>query len=443
MQLDGISFLYFLNFSIQLAIMEAIYARLLPRKDNFIKRVLLGCGGYILIGGILSQVNHTLNQRNYLFSALYFIMLFMMSLISLSVMFEGGKREILFVGTAGYASQHIAYCIEDLIWRPLQEKVTYTSCILLLDELILQFLFFLLVGIFLYWFLVRKQNGIFEIRETDTKMTILSFCVLFVSTVLSVAGGDNGTEFRSRLIYHLYGAISCALGLALQFDISNRNRLASENSLLEQMIQSQRHQQDMTKESIDIINMKCHDLKHQVQALEKIDNRGMRQKAIQEINEQVMIYDSTAALGNEALDLVLTEKSLYCKKYNIKFSYLADGSLLQFMDSADIFSLFGNAIDNAIECVVAEPEERRIISLEIRKRGQMCLIRIENYCSQKLDFKEGLPVTTKGDKNVHGFGTKSIRYIVKCYDGDVNMYQEDGKYHLDMMFPMAGASIAQ
>ena len=415
--------------------MEGIYARLLSRKKNFISRLVLCTIGYVLCGGILSQINSFLSQK-YPSSMLFYIVLFFFSLLGLGMLFEGGKREILFVGTAGYASQHIGYCIEDLIWRPLQQKIQYTSLILLLDELVLQFLFFLILGMLLYWFLVRKQNGIFEIRETDLKMTILSFFVLFVSSVLSVWGDRSSTEYRSRLIFHLYGAISCGLGLALQFDISNRNRLVTENSLLEQMIQSERRQQAMTKESIDIINMKCHDLKHQVQALEKIDNRGMRQRAIQEINDQVMIYDSVTALGNDALDLVITEKSLYCQKYQIKFSYLADGALLDFMDSADVFSLFGNAIDNAIECVVSEPEEKRIISLTICKKGQMCLIRMENYCSQKLDFREGLPVTTKGDQNVHGFGTKSIRYIVNRYDGEVNMYLEDGKYHLDMLFPM-------
>lgn len=436
MQLNGTAFLYFLNFSIQLFIMEGIYARLLSRKKNFGLRFVLGMAGYVAVGGILSQINRQLRNTSYLFSMLFFILLFGLSLLLLHILFEGGWREILFVGTAGYASQHIGYSIEDLLWRSMQQKITYTSVILLLDELVLQFLFFLVVGMLLYRFLVRKQNGIFEIKETDLKMTVLSFCVLFVSSVLSVSGENRAPEFGNRLIFHLYGAISCSLGLALQFDISNRNRLETENSLLEQMIQSERRQQAMTKESIDIINMKCHDLKHQVQALEKIDNRGMRQKAIQEINDQVMIYDSVTALGNDALDLVITEKSLYCSKYNIKFSYLADGSLLEFMDSADIFSLFGNAIDNAIECVIQEEEEKRIISLQIQKRGQMCLVRMENYCSQKLDFREGLPVTTKGDKNVHGFGTRSIRYIVNRYEGEVNMYLENGKYHLDMMFPL-------
>lgn len=63
--------------------------------------------------------------------------------------------------------------------------------------------------------------------------------------------------------------------------------------------------------------------------------------------------------GNKVLDTVLTTKSLYCNKHGIIFTCVADGTLLDFMDVMDICSIFGNALDNAIECEMKIPEKEK------------------------------------------------------------------------------------
>ena len=81
------------------------------------------------------------------------------------------------------------------------------------------------------------------------------------------------------------------------------------------------------------------------------------------------IYDNIYQTGNDALDLVLTEKSLLCDEYNIKLSSMIDGAALDFMNTTDVYALFGNLLDNAIESVMKEPdEEKRIISVQMAKK---------------------------------------------------------------------------
>ena len=60
---------------------------------------------------------------------------------------------------------------------------------------------------------------------------------------------------------------------------------------------------------------------------------------------------------NEALDLVLTEKSILCTEYRIKLSTMVDGSMLNFMKTTDVYALFGNLMDNAIESVIKEEDD--------------------------------------------------------------------------------------
>ena len=116
-----------------------------------------------------------------------------------------------------------------------------------------------------------------------------------------------------------------------------------------------------------------------------------------------------------------------------------DGRAIDHLHPADIYALIGNSLDNALEYVIREPEEQRIMSLNSCSRGQMVVIHLENRCSRELEFRDGLPVTDKVDKDLHGFGVKSIRYIVQKYNGELVMRVRDGIFSLDIILHRAPA----
>lgn len=161
-----------------------------------------------------------------------------------------------------------------------------------------------------------------------------------------------------------------------------------------------------------------------------------RDKSLGEVEKAIMIYGNIAKTGNETLDIVLTEKSFLCESYNIRFTYMIDGESLSFMTPYDISSLFGNAIDNAIESVMKEEErEKRIIKLNASLKRMYLTIHIENFCNEKVRFKDGMPVTNKSDKKNHGFGVKSMNYVVKKYGGTMTMRQDGCLVSLDILLP--------
>ncbi len=128
------------------------------------------------------------------------------------------------------------------------------------------------------------------------------------------------------------------------------------------------------------------------------------------------------------------DKNLRCRKNGIKFTCMADGAALDFIAPSDLYSLLGNAIDNAIESVERESEENRMITLKTERRGELLSIHLENYSSVEPRFKNGLPLTTKGDKAHHGFGTQSMRYIAEKYGGTLKMSYDDKYFILDVLF---------
>lgn len=143
----------------------------------------------------------------------------------------------------------------------------------------------------------------------------------------------------------------------------------------------------------------------------------------------VAIYDGVAKTGNEAIDLVLTEFSWRCSNNAIQFDYIINGQDYDFMMLEDVYSLFYNALDNATESVLCEPEtDRRMIFIKSTLQGSMLYLQILNYCCVVPKFASGLPLTTKDDKQFHGYGTKSIRYITEKYGGSVNMSMADAHF---------------
>ena len=66
----------------------------------------------------------------------------------------------------------------------------------------------------------------------------------------------------------------------------------------------------------------------------------------------------------------------------------------------------------------------------------MLLIHIHNQCSAAPTFKDGLPVTTKGDTRYHGYGMRSVRYLVDKYRGEMRATWENGVFSVDLLLPM-------
>ena len=172
---------------------------------------------------------------------------------------------------------------------------------------------------------------------------------------------------------------------------------------------------EISRETIEVINTKCHDLRKMISST--FMKEGIKD-GISEITKKLDIYGSIVETDNKALDLVLTEKSLYCENNDIKLTVIADGAELDFLSDMDIYSLFGNALDNAIEAVMQLETEKRTVGVIVRSVGNMVSVNIYNPFAGKLETDtDGFPVTTKDNADFHGFGIKSIRRIAEKYNG--------------------------
>ncbi len=273
----------------------------------------------------------------------------------------------------------------------------------------------------------KRVSALFESRFM-WKNTILSIIILLaVSAFSSIATNAAGLTEQISIYIYGYDMAILLVCLFMLFALFLNENLQTEKQFILQSLQMKNDYYKITKENIEMINIKCHDMRHQLRHLNPEGQQAESYK--KQVEEIINVYDNILKTGNEALDVVLTDKSLYCQKNRIRILCVADGKALAFMEDMDIYSLFGNLLDNAIESVSKiSDEEKKIIHVNLRRKGDMVFIEVANYFAEKPRFEGQFPVTTKSDQAYHGFGLRSVSLIAKKYHGTLNLEQKDGLF---------------
>ena len=212
-----------------------------------------------------------------------------------------------------------------------------------------------------------------------------------------------------------------------------------EKETLHNIMEMQYKNYQLSKENIDMVNRKYHDLKHQINLLKTQVYVGKSTSYLEKMEREIRVYETQNKTGNQILDAVLTNKAMICQNKEIELKFIVDGGALSFMEDMDVSALFGNMLDNAIESAEKQQEkQKRLIWLYVTKEKQFVRIRTENYCDEKVRFKNGMPVTTKKDRRLHGYGMKSIKSTVEKYHGSVVAAQENNWFELKILLPAGG-----
>lgn len=294
----------------------------------------------------------------------------------------------------------------------------------------------------LIWWIFRryvKKNESLQVTGHElVSYVIIGLAVFLISNVGFVSwntplGGRHMSEvFNVRTLIDLGGVAILYAYHAQRMELRVRHELESVQSTLH----NQYMQYQQSQEAMDIINYKYHDLKHHIIALRAEDNEQKRNAYLDKMEEEIQNYEAQNKTGNQVLDTLLTSKNLYCMKNDISMTCVVDGTLFDFMDAMDICSIFGNALDNAIEYEKKLPDkEKRLIHVSAFSQKNFLIIRFENYCEESLEFDVGLPVTTKEDAQFHGYGLKSLRYTVRKYGGEVDASTKDNWFNLKILIP--------
>lgn len=391
----------------------------LKRRKLFWLRLVGFVALYFGLDYLSSLVSFNLNNW---WHGVYNVASFFVLSASLLLLYAEKYFTLLFCGISGKCTMHIAEYLSKILFN-YTVKNTYLSIAV-----------YAAVYVFIYFVFARKIRSEDCGYLSNFKQIVFALIAVLATDFIILSYG--GTDMNSTVNIFVFFLITiiCFVILCLQFNLLAESRQKLEAALLSQIREKEHEQYEISKENINLIGIRQHDLKNMLESR----NIGLPESELNEIVKSLDGYDLPFRTGNRTLDIILMEKSLVCKSLNIRIECLADGTALGRMSEMDIYSLFLNALNNAIESAKKiNEEDKRVIWLKTFTRGDLLFIQVQNYYNEIVRSDKGFS-TTKSDKANHGYGLKSMKMIAEKYGGDMSAKTENDMFFLGFVIPVNG-----
>lgn len=173
--------------------------------------------------------------------------------------------------------------------------------------------------------------------------------------------------------------------------------------------------------SSEKIKKSQHDMRSHIMTVKTLLENGNIPEAEQLLNElekqvnsiKIELSEST---GNPLIDAVILQNAAVCESKHIKFSYKLTALPNLNISEADLSSVLSNLLNNAVEA--AEKTENPFIELSAEVYKSFLSVSVKNSCCHAAAVSSGGLVTSKDDKEAHGYGTQIIKDITSKYCGE-------------------------
>lgn len=436
MMLTYASIINDMEFTVELMLAEVLFLLNTEKKKNYVFNGILTVLTLSMVSIFLGYETISRNQELML---LKFIirwgMILFLSIAGMLSCYDISVSRALLYGVGGYAIQNMAFSIHQClksIWVMILPNIPFGD----IQNIVTIIMVFGITYIISYYCFAKKISEMKCMIETWKVICIALGIILIVIVLSSMC---HSMDERSTIIFRTLSMLGCILCLTTMKEMYQSRENQMELQIIQHQTLLREQYYDMLRINIDAVNSRCHDLKHQITKYRVQNGQTtvhVPDDVLRDLEDSINVYDSVVKTGNEDLDTVLTDKSLLCHKEKIQFTYMIDEKSIGFMNGNDIYSLFGNILDNAIEAVTKiNNSSKKVINMSIVRKGAFINIHSYNYYETPIIMENGIPQTTKKDSFFHGYGMKSIRMIVDKYEGEMVITAEDNIFDINIVFP--------
>ncbi|MGL5756321.1 MAG: GHKL domain-containing protein, partial [Paraclostridium sp.] len=216
--------------------------------------------------------------------------------------------------------------------------------------------------------------------------------------------------------------------------IKDSNLRAENKSIKDNIDLQYKYYINMQESQLKIKNL-YHDMKNHMICIEIL---YVKNDYITNINNKLEECTSIFNTNNMILDIILNDKKNICQNKGIDLFADINFKECNFIDVADVCSIFSNMIDNAIEA--CEKIEDKSIDKKIKIKGtvvkKLYIIKCENTKLNKVKLENGKIITDKKDKFLHGIGIRSMKTSVEKYNGNLEINNLENKFLVNICIPL-------
>ena len=210
-----------------------------------------------------------------------------------------------------------------------------------------------------------------------------------------------------------------------QLKKEENNIISQQNRFLERSLNEQESAFSMWRKSV-------HDYKNTILLIDSLITQGKINELSEYIHKEQSSFEHKAEFfrtGNTTADTIINSKYSTAHSKGIAFTVNAAIPKECTISDLHLASVLGNLLDNAIEAQVDEYEP--FIHVQISVMNSFFMIKIINRCSHPINTD----TTSKKDKTMHGIGLKSVKSIVKIYDGEFTLEVKNDSAEAIVMIP--------
>ena len=242
-----------LSIMAEVLLAEHLFARFLPRREKYPLRLISSVVLCLLLAYLFpvpSDDVHVIVP----FGTFMYLSLFCTAGLSLFACYKENGWSVLFCAITGYTIHQLASALHDFVHHLLPAVPE-----------ILPYLVSLCLTIAVCYFVLSgsiKRAG--TIHIDNNKMLILSAGVLLVDVVLGLvcmAFLFAGAPSHYLALVYFYNGLCCVFILSILFGLLSNRRLELEVAVMTQLLEEEKKQYKMSKNNIESINLKCHDLR--------------------------------------------------------------------------------------------------------------------------------------------------------------------------------------
>lgn len=403
-------FINILTYLIEMIISYMYFSDFLNKKLKPWLVLLSGSFIYIVVSfsNILFKNNIVINILSFLLATTLFC------LLSFDATFKKALLHSILLTTVMTATEFISiYLILIFLHTETISFITNFD-IYILDVTVSKTLYIVVCKILTKYIPQNKVRG-----KVPFYLFIYPFCsvialILFrkISTVHILSTSLN----TAVSIVSMLSLVSVVITYILYSDTVTRDNELFELKSELNKIESDKTYYKLLEHKNEEMHIFVHDTKNHLAIIKALANNPNVDEYVDKINSDLVICTPKCNTNNKIMDLILDKYSDLCKINDIEFYTIIKTANLDFMDEMELSSFLSNILNNAYEAAIESKEKR--VELSINKIQGFDVLTCTNSCDRSPIIQNHTLLTSKKDSAFHGYGIKSIKKIVKKYNGN-------------------------
>ena len=282
---------------------------------------------------------------------------------------------------------------------------------------------------------IYRKHYKYGLKKIEYKNLSLLTALVVVNTVVVLVVAKVATEEltgKHKLLYSgafiaVIVGVFIQLGAVILLKVSNNISREKELEAKIYLKEQQQYYEYLERRERNTKKFR-HDVRNHLELLTEFIAKKQYKEVdeyLERINIKIDELGNAISLGNGIAEAIVNK--YYYQALNLGINMKVSGAFPTEcrIDAFDLCTIFSNILSNALEA--ASESEKKMVYLDCRYNDKNIIINIRNTYKDQGQFKDNYFVTTKSNREYHGFGLENVKECIERNNGliDIEVEKEE------------------